>query len=127
MSPELDALEVARLAVRSHREELFRLPNVIGSGVSTRVVGGRRTDELCALVYVQHKVPLNALREEERIPRELNTVQGRVPTDVIATPVPTLCQLPDLGPYRPIRGGCALSIAGRPLPERNSADWTSAR
>jgi len=58
---------------------LRRYPNVIGTGVGFKLVGGERTSTVCVRVYVRRKVPETELRPEERIPAHIDGI----PTDVI--------------------------------------------
>ncbi|MFE2327480.1 hypothetical protein ACFXD5_26745 [Streptomyces sp. NPDC059385] len=94
-------------AARQYTDDLLRLPNVIGVGVSYKVVGGRRTDTDCVIVYVTRKEPPANLSALHRVPRELSVADERVCTDV--TQIAPLGFLSDTKAYRPIRGGCQLS------------------
>ncbi len=65
--------------VKRRREaELLHKANVVAVGIGYRQRGGRSTDELCLVVSVRHKVPLEALAPEDRIPSEIDGV----PVDV---------------------------------------------
>ncbi|WP_322801945.1 hypothetical protein [Thermoflexus sp.] len=65
--------------VKRRREaELLRKANVVAVGIGYRQRGGRSTDELCLVVSVRRKVPMEALAPEDRIPPEIDGV----PVDV---------------------------------------------
>jgi len=70
--------EVAK-AKSLHEALLFSKPNVVGVGSGYRMVGPRRTDELCVIAMVEHKVPRAALTAHMMIPKEV----GGIPTDVV--------------------------------------------
>ena len=71
------ALEVKR----RHEKELMRKPNVVAVGVGFRLRGGVRSDEVCIVVSVKHKVAANQLKRGEAIPASLEGV----PVDVVET------------------------------------------
>lgn len=60
-------------------QELMGKPNVVAVGVGYKIVGGKTTDELAIVVFVQRKVSAESLAPEELIPAQ---VEG-VATDVI--------------------------------------------
>jgi len=62
----------------THEAELLRKANVVGVGIGFRQRGGRQTDEVCIVVSVHEKVPLDQLAPDDRIPAELEGV----PVDV---------------------------------------------
>ncbi|MBO9362890.1 MAG: hypothetical protein J7452_11895 [Thermoflexus sp.] len=65
--------------VKQRREaELLRKPNVVAVGIGYRQRGGRPSDELCLVVSVRRKVPLEGLAPEDRIPPEIDGI----PVDV---------------------------------------------
>ena len=66
-------------AKRQYAEQLRRYPNVSGVGVGYRVREGKREPEVCIRVYVRKKLPLEALRAEDVLPRSV----GGVAIDVI--------------------------------------------
>ncbi len=82
--------EIARIrAVKAaHEDELLRKANVVGVGIGLRQRSGEYTGELALVVSVTHKVPLEELAPEDRIPGEIDGV----PVDVQA--VGTLRILP---------------------------------
>lgn len=63
---------------RRWEAELLRKANVVAVGVGYRQRGGHPTDELCLVVSVRRKVPLEQLAPEDRIPPEIDGV----PVDV---------------------------------------------
>ncbi len=78
--------ELARVrAVKAaYEKELLQKANVVGVGIGFRQREGRFTDELAIVVSVTHKVPLEDLDPEARIPAE---IEG-VPVDVQAIGTP---------------------------------------
>lgn len=52
-------------------EMLMSKPNVIGVGIGQRKRSGEYYEEACLVVMVTHKVPLDQLHPDERIPREI--------------------------------------------------------
>ena len=102
-------------------ERLLRLPGVNGVGLGGRERAGRPTGQLVLKVFVDEKLPPDAVPEGGLVPEE---VEG-LPTDVVAlgeaepdqaptpptgTPEPPLDQR-DLRRYRPLVGGGRLQIA----------------
>lgn len=100
-----------RAAARLHTDRILRLPNVVGVGVSKRRVGGTVTDEPAVLIYVSRKLPLEALRFDERVPRVVDVDGEEVGTDVVEVGVPRFVAVDD-ATYRPLRGGCQIGTAG---------------
>ncbi len=66
---------------RIHETRLFRKRNVVGVGIAKKVVGGRRTDEPCVVVFVERKVPRSQLRPNDLIPATIEAMK----TDVVET------------------------------------------
>lgn len=66
---------------RIHETRLFRKRNVVGVGIAKKVVGGRRTDEPCVVVFVERKVPASQLRPNDLIPETIEAMK----TDVVET------------------------------------------
>lgn len=66
-------------AKRKHCRDLFRKKNVVGVGVGYREKGGRSTRETAMVVFVQKKMPLQSLQEEDLVPRSL----GGAAVDVV--------------------------------------------
>jgi len=62
----------------------MRKPNVVGVGIGFRQRSGELTDELAIIVSVTHKVPMEDLAPEDRIPSE---IEG-VPVDVQVIGIP---------------------------------------
>jgi len=100
-----------RAAARLHTDRILRLPNVVGVGVARRRVGGAVTDEPAVLTYVSRKLPLEALRLDERVPRVLDVDGDEVGTDVVEVGEPRFVAV-DTATYRPLRGGCQIGTAG---------------
>ena len=59
--------------------ELLKKVNVVGVGVGLRQKDGEVTEEIALIVMVKEKVPSSALKPEDRIPEEINSV----PIDVV--------------------------------------------
>lgn len=70
--------EKIRSVKRSFEAELMRKANVVGVGVGLRQKDGVRTDEVCLVVMVRHKVPLDRLAETDVIPATLDGVPADV-------------------------------------------------
>lgn len=110
MEHQDDALRLPRFAVMYHGNQLMRLPHVFGYGVGYRVVARERTQELCVVVLVDRKVAPEALRPEERVPREIQAMGETVRTDVVERPRPGFLTA-DTKAYRPLVGGVQLGSA----------------
>lgn len=67
--------------LRQAKENLLKLPNVIGVGVGFKQVRGERTDRLSILVFVEKKISARELRKEYIVPFKINNLE----TDVIET------------------------------------------
>jgi hypothetical protein len=106
--PRLARAREAKIATRSR---LRSYPNVVGVGVGFKVVGGKRTSEICVRVYVKKKLPKAQLKPHELIPPR---VRG-VPTDVIKSDV--IAYMPPIDARRgrrgTMQGGCSVGIHPR--------------
>ena len=96
-----------RRAAAEWTDRLLQYPYVVGCGAGQREVGGRRTDEASLVVYVERKLPAEALRSEDMLPREIDTPEGKVRIDVVERLKPHLGV--DNAQYRPLEGGCQIS------------------
>jgi hypothetical protein len=102
------------IAIKQHAEKGFLgLPGVTGVGVGYKQVGGKKTDEVAILVYVQKKKPLDKVPEKQRVPALVNGVK----TDVVERTfelksrmirVEDLRPKVDVGSYDPLRGGISI-------------------
>jgi hypothetical protein len=101
-----DDANAARAAAREYSDWVLSFPNVHACGVGRRTVDGRETDEWSLVVFVTRKLPMSALRSDEVIPRQLDTHEGSVLTDVIEAEEPRPFQ--DTAQYRPLIGGCQI-------------------
>jgi hypothetical protein len=90
---------------------MLRLPNVVGVGVALRRQGGEQTDEPSVVTYVSRKMPLEALRHDERVPQFVDSDGGPVRTDVVEIGESHFVAVDD-ATYRPVRGGCQIGTAG---------------
>ena len=75
------AWEELRVAKAEHEAELLRRANVVGVALGRKVVAGRETGEACIVVFVDRKVPKDALRRRDLVPSAVDDV----PTDVVET------------------------------------------
>lgn len=77
-------LEYSR-ALHTHRKGLLALPGVMGLGPGYRRRGGEKTEERCAIVFVDCKRSLRVLKRvgAEPIPEWLSTGTANVPVDVV--------------------------------------------
>jgi S1-C subfamily serine protease len=62
-------------------ERLLRCENVVGAGLGLKIREGRETKEPCLTVLVAQKLPLELLREADRVPAKLDKWK----TDVVET------------------------------------------
>jgi len=109
MSLSPDDAGNARTAAAEYTDRMLQFPNVFGCAIGQRTVGGRTTGEASLVVFVERKLPLESLRSDEILPREVQTQSGTVIVDVVERRVPRL--LVDTAAYRPLRGGCQLAAA----------------
>ena len=68
------SLEKATEVQETHTDELMEKENVVGVAVGMRRVRGERTDEICIVVMVTHKVPLSQLQPKDRVPPVIDGV-----------------------------------------------------
>jgi hypothetical protein len=88
---------------KSQEHKLLEKKNVIGVGIGKKIVGGKQTDQECITVMVSQKVPLQALSQEDLVPRE---IEGVV-TDVVDVGiVRALAERTDR--WRPAPGGVSI-------------------
>jgi len=66
---------------RRQERKVLRKKNVVGVGIARKVVAGRDTDEMCVVVFVERKVPVDELRRRDVIPKAVKSVK----TDVVET------------------------------------------
>lgn len=102
-------LNTIRRVKREYSNRFFSYTNVVGSGVGYREVAGKRLDEQCIVVFVEHKRALRDLRADEIIPRTLRSADGEVLVDVVERARPRFAA--DAGTYRPVVGGCQIGTA----------------
>lgn len=100
MSHTLDEI---RDVLSGVRRDLLDRRNLVATGIGYRQAGGERTDELCIVCSVTHKVAEGRLRPADLVPR---TVRG-VRTDVQVTgPIVALQDRTDR--FRPAPGGVSI-------------------
>jgi hypothetical protein len=80
----------------------YGFENIVGVGVSEKLVDEDFTGEQCVTVYVVAKVPKDEIANEALVPDEINGVL----TDVVATG--ELTAFPHRGRYRPAPGGVSV-------------------
>lgn len=69
------------LAVMEEVEDwLLEMPGVSGVALGQKVCNGRPTSEVCIVVYVEDKLPLHQVPDDQVIPASFRGV----PTDVVA-------------------------------------------
>ncbi len=66
-----------------HLQRLREYPNVVGTGVGLREVGGEVTEQIALRVYVSRKLPVEDLAPEDMLPREIDGI----PIDVVLAPM----------------------------------------
>jgi hypothetical protein len=76
-----EAIVRAQAVKAKYERELMRKPNVVGVGIGFREQAGQATDQVCIVVSVRVKVPLDQLAPKDVIPNVLEGVQ----VDVKAT------------------------------------------
>lgn len=72
-------MRLFRQALRDHRDRLMLLPNVVGVGIGYKEVAGKRTEELAVVVFVEEKLPSEALPRTHLVPKQVH----KLPTDVV--------------------------------------------
>lgn len=88
---------------KTHQKVIMQKENVVGVGVGYKVQRGKRTDEMCIVVLVSKKLPLQALNPSALIPASY----GDVDTDVVEIgEVRALQETTDR--WRPIPGGVSI-------------------
>lgn len=73
-----EAMKAAEVRAR-YEAELLRYPNVVAVGEGIQTKKGIPTGRPCIVVFVERKLPPDKLKEEEKLPEELEGV----PVDVV--------------------------------------------
>ena len=61
--------------VKIHYErQLMTLANVVGTGIGFKQIKGIPTDQICLVVNVEHKKPLDELDQQDIVPPEIDGV-----------------------------------------------------
>ena len=76
-----EAVTRAQAVKAKYTRELMGKRNVVGVGVGFRERAGQRGDDVCIVVSVREKLPLDQLAPKDVLPTELDGV----PVDVQAT------------------------------------------
>jgi hypothetical protein len=87
----------------AHRDEILRLPNVMGIFTGEKVTGGKPTGQTAVVVSVRKK---QDVPEKDRVPVELDGV----PTDVIEEE--EFFAFADTNRYNPLQGGISIGPIG---------------
>ena len=69
-----EAIAQAQSVKAKHEKELMRKRNVVGVGVGFQERAGQLTDQVCIVVSVREKLPLDRLAPQDVIPSELDGV-----------------------------------------------------
>ena len=95
------------------RARLMALDHVRDVGIGFKSVGGRMTDELAIIVYVDEKLPREALRKKSIVPPRIDGMPTDIEEDIDARFV----RPSDGGPLpadsmhvRPLRSGLSISL-----------------
>jgi hypothetical protein len=117
-TPSKEKVNLLNRAKQIEQERLFKIPGVHTVGVGFRRRGGKLTDELAVVVYVDRKLPKEDLREGWLIPPEIRfhmDPKGEeivIPTDVVERPraveYPHLADGSLAGRVRPVPGGRSI-------------------
>jgi hypothetical protein len=89
------------------REELMKIPGVVGVGLGIKETDGKNTDQIAFRVYVEQKKSPGELPPGQHIPKQ---IRGFL-TDVIVVmrvKEPDITERRNLDHYRPITGGIAV-------------------
>lgn len=80
-----DVEKVVELVIKEYGKELLKKKHVVGysNKPKKRIRKGVKVDEDVLRVYVDKKVPLNELKKEDVIPRELEVEGKKIRTDVV--------------------------------------------
>jgi len=76
-------LEQIRKVLEKYKKSILSKANVVGVGIGRKAVGGKETEELALVVFVEKKLPEVQLAAKDIIPKLLDNVK----TDVIETGV----------------------------------------
>lgn len=79
-----DAIKEAKKILAKYRDEIMQKYSVKQTGVGYKIKGGRLTDKVAIIFYVDKKMNDNELAKKgvERIPKRIE----RIPTDVVEIP-----------------------------------------
>jgi len=106
----LEQRQQALLAVHEAvKEQLMRIPGVVGVGIGLKETGDKLTQEIAFRVYVVEKKDRASLSADELIPDEIMGFK----TDVVIVPESTISvfvERRDRADYRPIRGGISINF-----------------
>lgn len=106
------ALELEKVLTPETRKKLLALDHVRDVCIGFRSVGGRITEELAIVVYVDQKLPESALAPKSIVPRSIGGLSTDVEEDIDACFVhPSDGPLPaDSTRVRPLRSGLSISL-----------------
>jgi hypothetical protein len=108
--PPRRALGKRRAADRSQSRRWGWLFNLIGVGVSKKIVEGKASGPLCLTFYVRRKFPKSRLAKNQIVPSELQlrALGGTVLTDLVELPGSIVAHAPD-DRVRPLQPGIEVS------------------
>ena len=67
-----DIREELRVVKQKHIDHLLAWPNVTAVDINYKTVRGRKTDELCLVIWVRKKKPESELPPDEILPKEID-------------------------------------------------------
>ena len=76
--PAQGLLARAQRVKKANEERLMRFPNVVGTGIGLKTVGGVLTSIISITVFVEKKIPVGELKRKHILPTKLYGV----PVDV---------------------------------------------
>jgi len=88
------------------RENIYRYPNVKGFShrLHKKITAGRVVDVDCIRIYVEKKVPLELLREDDVIPASIDGI----PTDIVEAGFPEALGVDKTRSFRPVIMGISV-------------------
>jgi hypothetical protein len=70
----IEDVDKIRPVLARWRDKIMAYPHVQGVGIGKKRRKGKDTGQMCIVVYVDKKFPINLLKESERLPREIEGV-----------------------------------------------------
>lgn len=91
-------------SINQYQKKLFSKTNVVATGIGYKITAGNRSDELCLICSVTHKLSLSQLATQDVLPE---TVDG-IPVDVVESGPIRALQLLPTDRHRPAPGGVSI-------------------